>query len=146
MSGNVRIPANRVMSGTWAEVWVGGELWVECDGGQAKVTNNKTDVHMCGVMMTDTKVTSQKGTGSISAFRVYTRNRTQAKSLSEGRDERTTIIMKLADPDAYGAERVALYNCSFDDETLADFQAGNIVKTNYPFTFTGWDYLDTINP
>ncbi len=141
-----RIPANRVMSGTWAEVWVGGELWIECDGGQAKVTNNKTDVHMCGVMMTDAKITSQKGTGSISAFRVYTRNRTQAKSLSEGRDQRTMIIMKLADPDAYGAERVALYNCSFDDETLADFQAGNIVKTNYPFTFTGWDYLDTINP
>ena len=141
-----RIPANRVISGTWAEVWVGGELWIECDGGQAKVTNNKTDVHMCGVMMTDAKVTSQKGTGSISAFRVYTRNRTQAKSLSEGRDQRTMIIMKLEDPDSYGAERVALYNCSFDDETLADFTAGNIVKTNYPFTFTGWDYLDTINP
>lgn len=142
---DVRIPANRVMSGTWAQVWVGSELWIECDGGQAKVTNDKTDVHMCGVMMTDVKITSQKGTGSISAFRVFTRNRTQAKSLSEGRDERTTVIMKLADPDAYGAERVALYNVSFDDETLADFTAGNIVKTSYPFTFTGWDYLDTID-
>ena len=141
----VRIPANRVISGTWGEVWVGNELWAECDAGQAKIANNKTDIAMCGVMMTDAKITSQKGTGSISAFRVFTRNRTQAKSLSEGRDERTTVIMKLADPDAYGAERVALYNVSFDDETLADFTAGNIVKTSYPFTFTGWDYLDTID-
>lgn len=143
---NTRIPANRVISGTWAEVWVDGELWVECDGGQAKVTNNKTDIAMCGVMMTDSKITSQKGTGSISAHKVFTRNRSQARSLNEGRDERATIIMKLADPDAYGAERIALYNVSFDDETLMDFQAGNPGKVNYPFTFTGWDYLDAIEP
>lgn len=143
---DVKIPANRVISGTWAEVWVNGELWAECDGGQAKVANNKTDIHMCGVMMVDAKITSQKGTGSISVHKVFTRNTTQAKSLSEGRDERATIVMKLADPDAYGAERIALYNVSFDDETLADFQAGNPVKVSYPFTFTGWDYLDTISP
>lgn len=143
---NARPPANRVISGTWAEVWVDGELWVECDGGQAKITNNKSDIAMCGVMMTDVKITSQKGAGSISAHKIYTRNRDQARSLNEGRDMRATIIMKLADPDAYGSERVVLYNCSFDDETLMDFQAGNPGKVNYPFTFTGWEFLDTIDP
>ena len=143
---DVRIPANRVISGTWAEVWVGNELWAECDGGQAKITNNKSDIAMCGVMMTDAKITSQKGTGSISIHKVYTRNREQAQSLSEGRDLRTTIIMKLADPDAFGAERLALYNCSFDDETLMDFQAGSPGKVTLPFTFTGWEWMETINP
>lgn len=142
----VRIPANRVISGTWGEVWVGTELWAECDGGQAKIANNKTDIAMCGVMMTDAKITSQKGTGSISIHKVYTRNRDQARSLNEGRDVRTTIIMKLADPDAFGAERVALYNVSFDDETLMDFQAGSAGKVTLPFTFTGWDWLETIDP
>ena len=38
-------------------------------------------------------------------------------------DERGTVITKLKDPDSWGAERVALYNVSFDDLTLADWQA-----------------------
>lgn len=146
MSRNTRIPANRVISGTWGEVWVNDEPWAECDGCQAKITNNKTDIAMCGVMLTDVKITSQKGTGSISLHKVYTRNRAQAQSLSEGRDMRTKIVMTLADPDAFGAERLVLYNCSFDDETLMDFQAGNPGKVTLPFTFTSWEWLDTIDP
>ena len=140
------IPANRLMSGTWGQVWVDNELWADLSAAQAKISYNKSAVNICGAMAEDSKVTSVKGTGSITVAKVYTRNINRADSLMEGHDVRATIVMKLADPDAYGAERIALYNVSFDDETLADFRAGNPVKVSYPFTFTGWDYLDTISP
>lgn len=135
---------SRVMSGTWGQVWVDGELWIEIDGFQAKYLKNKSDVHMCGEMMVGHKVTSVKGTGSISAHKVYTRNPAQIDAILEGKDVRCTIVAKLDDPDAFGAERVALYDVSFDDETLMDFAAGNPGKINYPFTFGRREWLDRV--
>mgnify|MGYP002236849848 FL=1 len=45
------------------------------------------------------------------------------EGIKRGVDRRFTVISKLRDPDSYGAERVALYDVSFDDLTLADWQA-----------------------
>lgn len=140
------IPANRVMAGTWGQVWVDGELWAELSAFQAKFTYNKSPVNMCGAMAEDAKITSVKGTGSITVSKVFTRNNTQADSLLEGRDVRATIVAKLADPDAYGAERVALYNVSFDDETIMDFSHGQLGQTTHPFTFTQREWLDVVKP
>ena len=44
------------------------------------------------------------------------------EGIKRGVDRRFTVISKLRDPDSYGAERVALYDVSFDDLTLADWQ------------------------
>ena len=140
------IPANRVMSGTWGQVWVDNELWADLSAAQAKISYNKSTVNICGAMAEDSKVTSVKGTGSITVAKVYTRNVNRSDSLMEGRDVRATIVMKLADPDAYGAERVALYNVSFDDETIMDFQHGQLGKTTHPFTFTRREWLDVVRP
>jgi len=134
------------MSGTWGQVWVDGELWIELEGFQAKYTKNKTDVAMCGQMVTGIKVTSVKGTGSITAHKVYTRNTAQIDALLEGKDVRCTIVGKLADPDAFGAERVVLYDVSFDDETVMDFVSGNTSKITYPFTFGRREWLDKVVP
>lgn len=140
------IPANRVMSGTWGQVWVDNELWADLSAAQAKISYNKSAVNICGAMAEDSKVTSVKGAGSITVAKVYTRNVNRSDSLMEGRDVRATIVMKLADPDAYGAERVALYNVSFDDETIMDFQHGQLGKTTHPFTFTRREWLDVVRP
>lgn len=134
----------RVISGTWGQIWLDGEPWVELSAFQAKYTYNKTEVSQCGEMVIDAKVTSIKGTGSITVNKVYTRNIDQAQSLIDGHDIRSTIVGKLADPDAYGAERVALYNVSFDDETIMDFAAGKVDSVTHPFTFSGREWMDTI--
>ena len=139
------IAGNRVMSGTWGQVWVDGELWAELNSFQAKFSFNKEAVHMCGDMVEDSKVTSMKGTGSISIHKVYTRNSSRTDSLLEGKDVRATIVGKLADPDAFGAERVALYDVSFDDETIMDFQSGSVSKVTYPFTFRRREWLDVVS-
>lgn len=136
----------RIMSGTWGEVWVDGELWMELSGAQAKYSYSKSKINMCGNMVTGNKVTAVSGTGTISVHKVYTRERARADSILEGKDVRATVIIKLADPDAFGAERVALYDVSFDDETIADFTAGEPGKVSYPFTFGRREWLDTVEP
>lgn len=99
---------------------------------------------MCGQMMVDTKLRSAKGTGSIMIYKVYSRILDCYDAALEGRDHRFTVISKLNDPDAYGAERVALYNCNPDQETIANWEAGRVGKEQVPFTFTGRQWLDTI--
>ena len=136
---------NRVMNGTFGEVWVDGEKWLELSAASAKYSYSKESIQVCGSMLEDSKVTSVKGSGTLTVHKVYSRNVERANSMLEGKDVRATIVMKLADPDAFGAERVALYDVSFDDETIMDFAAGSPGKASYPFTFGRREWLDTVS-
>ena len=64
--------------------------------------------------------------------------------INKGEDVRFTVTSKLSDPDAYGAERVVLRNVSFDDLTVADWKVGTKGNITAPFTFTKYEFLDTI--
>lgn len=137
--------AKNIINGTWGEVWVDNNKIGECYGLQAKISFNKEEIKLCGQMGTDTKVTGYKGTGSLKMHKVSSRFAKMLIQLAmDGKDVRCTIISKLADPDSAGAERVALKECSFDDLTLADWEAGTVGKQECPFTFTKAEYLDMI--
>lgn len=137
--------AKRVMNGTWGEVWLDGQYVSECYGLQAKVSFNKEDVNICRQMSVDKKVTSISCTGSLRLHKVNSRMALAiGNKIRDGKDVRFTIISKLSDPDAYGAERVVLRNVSFDDLTLADWEAAKNGTVEVPFTFTDYDFLDTV--
>ena len=137
--------AKRVISGTWGEVWREGDKVSECYGLQAKVSFNKEDIALCGQMASDKKVTSIECTGSLRMHKVTSRMALAiGENIRNGKDVRFTIVSKLKDPDAYGAERVVLSNVSFDDLTLADWEAKSVGKVECPFTFTDYEFLDEI--
>ena len=137
--------AKRVISGTWGEVWLDGDKVSECYGLQAKASFNKEDIALCGQMASDKKVTSIECTGSLRMHKVTSRMALAiGENIRNGKDVRFTIVSKLKDPDAYGAERVVLSNVSFDDLTLADWEAKSVGKVECPFTFTDYEFLDVI--
>ena len=137
--------AKRVVSGTWGEVWLDDDKVSECYGLQAKASFNKEDIALCGQMASDKKVTSIDCTGSLRLHKVTSRMaQAIGENIRNGRDVRFTIVSKLKDPDAYGAERVVLRNVSFDDLTLADWEAKSVGKVECPFTFTDYEFLDEI--
>lgn len=137
--------ANRVMSGTWGELWLDGEKVADVYKFQAKRVANKEEIPLCGQMAIDTKTMSTKGTGSIGIYKTTSFMSIKVgDALEKGQDPRFTLIGKLNDPDAYGAERVAIYNASFDDETVADWEANKIGKTECPFTWTKREFLDKV--
>ena len=137
--------AKRVISGTWGEVWLDGDKVSECYGLQAKVSFHKEDIALCGQMASDKKVTSIECTGSLRMHKVTSRMALAiGENIRNGKDVRFTIVSKLKDPDAYGAERVVLSNVSFDDLTLADWEAKSVGKVECPFTFTDYEFLDEI--
>ena len=137
--------AKRAINGTFGTVWIDQVLVGETYGLQAKVAIDKEDVNLCGQLATDSKIKSTKGTGTLKTFKVNSRFiALMNDAIKNGRDVRCTIISKLADPDSNGVERIAINNVSFDELTLADFEAATIQKNDVPFTFTGYDVLDSI--
>lgn len=137
--------AKRVIAGTWGEAWLEGERVAECYGAQAKVVADKEKIAICGKLIDDHKVMGLSGSGSLRLHKVSSRmGILLGEAMKKGSDPRFTLILKLADPDAWGAERVALYGVSFDDLTLADWEAKSPGKVECPFTFSDFELLDTI--
>ena len=139
------LAANKVMSGTWGEVWLEGDYVGECYGAQLKSSFNKETINLCGQMAEDKKITGISNTGSLRFHKVNSRMALLiGEQIKKGQDPRFTVISKLKDPDAYGAERVAAYGVSFDDLTLADWEAKAVGKVEAPFTFTDYEFLDLV--
>ena len=134
--------AKRVMSGTFGELWWDGELIAECDKFSAKYTQTKEEVSFAREMISDTKVMGSKGTGSFRIYKVYSRFRAYADAVLAGEDVRGTFVSKLDDPDAYGSERVALYNVSLDEVPLVNWERKTIQRDEVPFTFTSHKFLE----
>lgn len=137
--------AKRIMSGTWGEVWMNGEYVAECFKTQVKDTYTRESVAMAGKLRAGKKLASMEGTGSLGLRKVNSRMAILVgEEIKAGRDPEFTLIVKLDDPDAYGAERVAVTGVKFDDLTLIDFEVGVITNTEHPFTYDDYELLDRV--
>ena len=137
---------SRVMNGTWGTVWADGAEIAEISAFQVKVTKSFDPISMCGQMAEDRKLTGIKITGSMTLHKVYSRGADDANAAARGRDIRRTLVAKLADPDAYGAERIAVYGMNYDEQTLMDFAAAKAGSATVPFQATAFEYLDQVAP
>lgn len=141
------VETKRICNGTFGELWLDGDYVSEIRKAQAKVEYNKEEIKQCGMFFTDSKIVGCKGTGSLTLYKVNTRMGQKLAALASAQqDVRFTVISKLADPDAYGAERVSLDGVQFDDLTLFDWEAQTPGEVEVPFIFTGYEYLDQITP
>lgn len=143
----VPIDPKRVINGTWGTVWIDGSLVAEAKGLQAKVTLEKADIDRCGTLAKGSKVTGLECQGTLTLHKVTSRFiKLLSDDIKRGRQRPVTIISKLDDPDAYGAERVIIKDAVFAELTLVDWEAKKNGEESIPFTFTDWDYLDIIDP
>lgn len=137
--------AKRVLNGTFGELWLDSEYCSEANGLQAKIALEKQDVNQCGTFFKGSKITSAAGTGTIKANKVTSFfTKLIVDCLKTGKFHEYTIISNLSDPDAFGAERVKLTGVTFDEITLADWEANKLGEQSIPFTFTGCEMLDII--
>ncbi|MBO8158828.1 phage tail tube protein [Thermosyntropha sp.] len=141
------LDANRIINGTFGEVWLDGDKVSECYGLEARVEIDKEDIAVCGKLGTDTKMMGYKGTGSLKLHKVNSRMMIKlSDQIKAGINPRVQILSSLKDPAAYGAERILIKDAVFDDLTLASWEAKAKGEIECPFTFTDWELLDTIAP
>ena len=138
------LDVSRVRSGTWGEIWLDGELVAECYGFQAKLNKTKEDVARCRTLMAGKKMTGLSGTGTVRIYNATSRLiKAEGAALKAGKDLRHNIITNLDDPDNPSNQRIAVKGVSFDDLTLADWEAAKLGTIEAPFTFEDYDLLDT---
>lgn len=142
-----KIRGNKVLTGTWAEVWINGNKVFEVSKIEAKVTANREDIQLD--MDIDSKITGLKGEGSMSIKKVYSRYNEIFEAWTRGEDIRSQIITKLADPDAVGKqiERYSIDNVWYNELPLVNYEKGSIIEEEVAFGFTPSDMqsLDKIS-
>lgn len=136
--------AAEVRSGTFGQVWLDGEQVSECYGCQIKVNKTKDDVPRCRTLISGKKMTAVSITGTVRIYNATSRLiQAEAAALKQGRDLRHTIISNLDDPDNPSNQRIVVKGVSFDDLTLADWQAAQLGQIEAPFTAEDYEVLDS---
>ncbi len=139
--------AENIINGTWSQLWMDGDKVSEAYGLVAKVTVQKTAVNICGKLAEDTKTTGIQCKGTLKLHKVSSRMILKiSANIKKGKQTVCTLISALEDPDAYGAERLCIKDAKFDELTLVDWEAKKNGEESIAFTFTDWNYLDTITP
>lgn len=132
-----------VRSGTFGTLWLDGELSAECYGCQIKVNKSKEDVRRCRTLINGKKMTAVSITGTVRIYNATSRLiKAEAAAIRAGKDLRHTIISNLDDPDNPNNQRIAVFGVSFDDLTLADWEAAKLGQIEAPFTAEDYDVLD----
>ena len=87
------VQVNRVLSGSYARVWIDGSLVAEAEGILLTVRFLRTDVQIG--MDIDSKITGFRGEGQLKLQQVYSRFFDIVEAARAGRDVRVTVTTAL---------------------------------------------------
>ena len=141
-----KMKANKQINGTFGSVWVNNEKWLDVESFEAKVALNFEDVNMPEDLATHKKYTGWSGEGSLTVKKVYSRGaKLLGAAAKTGKMPEITIVGKLADPDAFGAERVSIEEVTFNEFTLLAFEQKTLATEELPFNFADYNLLNLIS-
>jgi len=134
-----------VINGTYGYVWLNDQYIAEATALEAKYKITKSDVPQCGTLNKGQKITQLEGTGTLKLNKVSSYMiKLLLEDVKKGIMPDITIISAVKDPAALGNERVKLTGVSFDEITLADWEANKLGEESYAFTFMNAEMIDTI--
>lgn len=139
------INGDKIFSGSHARIWLDGLLVDEAFGFQAKIEIIKEDVPITGTLANGQKTMGYNCTGSLRLHKINSRLiKLLSDSIKLGINPRFQILSEVNDPAADGAERMTIKDASFNDITLADWEAKQRGTVEAPFTFTDWTTTDLV--
>lgn len=138
--------AGKIINGTYGTIWVDGELWAEVDSFEAKVAIQYEDQNFANDGATYKKGMGWTGEGTLTIKKIYSRvQRKLANDVKRGVYPRSTIVGKLADPEAWGTERVVLNDVTFNEFNLMKFEQKTVGSEDIAFAFSDYDTPDLIS-
>lgn len=140
------IKTEQVINGSWGEAWLDGDYLAEIKGLEARLAIEYEDIDRPRRLGKGKKMIGYEGTGSLKLHKVTSRFiKLLSDNLKAGRQTSFTIISKLDDPDALGAERIMLKNVTLEELTLANWEAKTNGEEEIPFSFDDWEPIDLID-
>lgn len=141
--------AKRVISGNYGFLYdEDGEWLSNVTSVEANIEIGMEEIRTAGTRWLGNKTTTLKGSGSIGGYMVTSVWVEKMKQVTDDTSSPfvTELIVKLDDPESFGAYRVRLKNVTFDNIPVINFEVGSIVEQEYTFVFSGYDVLDGIRP
>lgn len=129
------ITANRILSGSFAEIWIDGSRVAEAQAIRLTVKAQRSEIQIG--MDIDSKITGLKGEGEIRLKQVFTRFYEVVERAKRGLDVRLTIMTALKDPDSVGGleERYRVSGIALDEIPLINYETGKINEQTIKFRF-----------
>ena len=140
------IRPEQVINGSYGEAWLDGDYLAEIKGLEAKIAIEYEDIDRPRKLGKGKKMIGYEGTGSLKLHKVTSRFiKLLSDNLKQGKQTSFTVISKLDDPDALGAERIMLKNVTLEELTLANWEAKTTGEEEIPFSFDDWEPMDLID-
>lgn len=137
--------AEQVINGTWGEAWLDNDYIAEITGLTAELAIEYEDINRPRKLGKAKKMMGFEGTGVLKMHKATSRSiKLLSAKLKEGKQASFTIISKLDDPDSIGAERVVIKNVTFENLSLANWEAKTKGEEELNFSFDDWEPLDLI--
>lgn len=134
-----------VINGTFGQLWIDDEMMAEVTSLEAKITLEKSDVNQTGTLAKGKKIVGSEGKGTIKLNKVTSYFiKLLGDDMKKGVQSSFTVTSKLADPNSKGEEKVVLKGCTFDELTLANWEAKKLCEDSIPFDFVDFDVVDMI--
>lgn len=136
---------SKIMNGTFGTLWVNNVKWQDIKSFEAKATANYEEVKISGKLGSSRKYMGYDGAGSITTHKIYSRGaKLVAEGFKTGIMPDIKMISKLADPAAFGAERVVYTGVTFDEVTLSKFENNTPGEEELAFKFEEYEFKDLV--
>lgn len=143
------LDASKVINGNFGQVFDQDGNWLtNITGCEATIEIGLEEIKLAGTRWLGNKVTTLKGAGSLNGYLVTSEFIEKAMQVMDDVSSPfvTELVVKLDDPESFGAYRVRLKNVTFDKIPLINYEVGSIVEQELTFVFSGAEILDKIRP
>ena len=140
-----QMKANRVINGTFGRLWWDEDLLANTKSFEAKATLSWETINISEDLADHQKYTGWSGAGTITLHKIDSLAAVKlADAIQNGDMPDFKLVSRLADPAAYGHERVELTGVTFDELTLIKWANKEVGAEALPFKFSGYRFLDKI--
>jgi hypothetical protein len=143
------LDSRKVISGSFGFLFDEDGNWLSnVTGVEASIEIGLEEIKVAGTRWIGNKTTTLKGSGTINSYMVTSEFiENMLKVTDDASSPYTTeLIVKLDDPESFGAYRVRLKAVTFDKIPIVNYEVGAIVEQELTFVFSGSDVLDKIRP
>jgi hypothetical protein len=136
---------NKILRGTFGRLWAQGKRLANVKSFEAKATLKYETVDINGELCEQQRYLGYSLAGTIVVHKTdtYLVNLI-LNGMVTGSMPPIKLVGRLADPDANGSERVEIYDVTFDEATLMQFENATVSEESVPFKAGGFRYLDKI--
>ncbi len=143
MADNIK--TNQIIRGTFGRVWIDGELFANVKSFEAKLTLNYEEVDLSNDLGKHQRYMGYTGEGTMVLHKVNSKILAKlTKGIKSGELPEISIVGKLEDPTALGAERISFTEVTIDEVTAMKFENAAIGEEEVPFKFADYEPIDLI--